>query len=179
MSIGYFLQPSGTQMYIRDFFLAVVAVALSSASPSMAQEPALARTRLPVVVVVPDAYPAFEPQATRPGAVPLRAVVMLRDPAHGDSSVVLLNPAHADPHTLYEALSVLRRLSVSAGTSATPRYVVLGSTPGVRRPAGAVASRLESFLSQLKTAASERVRGHRTRGRSARLHNVWEFFPQS
>lgn len=167
--------PIEYQMHIQSVVFACFASVLSFAAPCTAQrdpEPA----RIPVVVVMPEDYPAFAPRADQRRATPVRAVVIPRDRRHGNAGLVLLNPAFANPHTLYEALSILRR--ARHGDSRSPAYLVLPPAPSVREPSGPIAARLQTFLTALRSS-SEVVRLQRTRGRAARLDDAWAFFPES
>src|SRR5687768_8098463 len=138
--------------------------------PASSQAPVEA---ISVTVVLPSSYPAFE--AERPRGAPLRAVVILK--AADGGSTVLLNPAYANPHTLYEALSIVRRMAPSAKPGDPSGYIVIGQEPRVRAPSGAVASRLARFLASVRSAEQVRIDGQRTEGRMGQLSDAWEFFP--
>lgn len=163
---------------MRSLRIFLIATLVAGATPpALAQQGGtLAARPQPTLVLIPDSYPAF---ATPPeaNAMPLRAVIMLRDPAHGDSSVIILNPAHADAHTLYEALSVVRRLARSGEQSRNRDHVVLGMRPGVREPHGAVVARLQAVLARVREAPSASVRGQLSAGRATRVDDVLSFFP--
>jgi hypothetical protein len=155
-------------------------VSLLTASTSAAQSRGAAapNDQLPTTVILASDYPAFSP--TQPAAVPLRALVLLEDPSGGDRKIILLNPAHANAHTLYEALSILRRRA--GAPQGGGKFVPIGITPGVRRPSEAVALRLESILSTLKSSDAPRTALRYIRGATAEISDVKEFFrpdPQS
>jgi hypothetical protein len=148
----------------------ILLFALLSASVAAGQS-TRTQPRVPALVSIPSSYPAFEP---RPGAAPLRAIVRLHDPQHGDSSFVLLNPAYANPATLYEALSIVRRFCAEGG--AGPRYVALGLTAGVREPEAGTIARLQAVLRRLEMASDVAISGRRVHGRVAAVPDVWQFF---
>jgi len=167
------LSPVTLPVTMRTLLITLL-VLLSAAGPSVAQSggTAPATDKLPATVILASDYPAFSP--THPAAVPLRAIVFLEDPSGGDTKIILLNPAHANAHTFYEALSVLRRRA--GAPQGGGKFVPIGLTPGVRRPPNAVAARLESLLSTLKSSDAPRNTHRHISGTAAEISDVKEFF---
>lgn len=116
-----------------------------------------------VIVAMFDDYPAFNPQppAGAPAKAALRAIVIRRDFADEERSVVILNPNHATPEVLYAALVALRSGSMQHVrlTGVTERGTPEGST--LSEP---VRSVLGATISRLLASDPTEVRGHR-RGR--------------
>jgi hypothetical protein len=150
-----------------------------AASGARAQDRPNPAHRITTMVILSDSYPAFARQPAAANALAIRAIVLVRDPTHGDSSVVILNPAHANARTLYEALSVLRRSLNGQMGKRDASYVALGPTPGVREPSGPIASQLDSLLTALHATPSSPAQGRRIPGRMAQVNDVWAFFPES
>jgi len=160
------------QLIMRIQHLALMGTLLiAGASAAQAPSSAEGNRQLPVTVIVANDYPAFSPAPGTPGQ-PLRALVLLQVPGGGDATVILLNPAHANAHTLYEALSIVRR---RAGVPRRDRVAAIGMAPGVRVPMGAVASRLESIIAALRSADS-RAERYRIRGATTEIADAREFF---
>lgn len=131
---------------------------------------------VPVTVVLASGYPAFSPPPGTPG-VPLRAVVLLKDPSGGDSRIVLLNPAYADAHTLYEALSIARRSARS--TQRSGGVAGIGLTPSVKQPPSPVAARLRGFLDELKSDEARYSTSYGARGTFVTIPDAQVFFTGS
>jgi hypothetical protein len=159
-------------MRIRIFVL-LLSVLTANTSAAQSRGVAPAGHKLPATIIIASEYPAFSP--SHPAAIPLRAIVFLEDPSGGGTRVILLNSAHANAHTLYEALSILRRRA--GAPQGGSKFVPMGLTPGVRPPAGAVAARLDSILSTLKGPDARQTTLHRIHGTTAEILDVWEFFP--
>lgn len=149
-------------------------LSLLTAGTSAAQSEGVAPSteKLPATIVLAGDYPAFSP--TEPTAIPLRAIVFLEDPSGGNTRLILLNAAHANAHTLYEALSILRRRA--GAPQGTSKFVPMGLRPGVRPPGSAVAARLDSILSVLKSPSAPRTTLHRIEGTRVEVADVREFF---
>src|SRR4028118_2146512 len=130
-------------MRIRNFVL-LLSVFAANTSAAQSRGVALADPKLPATIILASDYPAFSP--TEPTAIPLRAIVFLEDPSGGGTRLILLNAAHANAHTLYEALSILRRRA--GAPQGASKFVPMGLTPGVRPPGSTVAARLDSPLSR-------------------------------
>jgi hypothetical protein len=156
-----------------QFFAVLFSLLAAGTSAAQSRGVAPARQSLPATIILASEYPAFSP--THPTAIPLRAIVFLQDPSGGDTKLILLNPAHANAHTLYEALSILRRRAGAPQGGA--KFVPIGLRPGVRPPASAIAARLDSILSTLKDPGARQTTLHRIQGTTAEILDVSEFSP--
>lgn len=150
--------------FSRICFAAAVAAA-GCPLQTLAQEVRLEQ----VAVFLPDSYPAFQPGTAGQRKPVLRAIVIRRDPARGDSATIILNPEHANARTLRDASRLLRR---AAPTGTGLSYDVLDTTQPSDEPGGNEGARLRRFLQQLQVSAARHLRGHRGRGRvlSLRLY---------
>lgn len=164
--------PGRKQLTMRIQHLALMgSLLLAGASPAQSPSSVAGDPQLPVTVILANDYPAFSPPPGTPGQ-PLRALVLLQVPGNGDATVIVLNPAYANAHTLYEALSIVRR---RAGVPRRERLAAIGIVPGVRVPMGAVAARLESIIAALRSADSHAER-YRIRGATTEIADAREFF---
>lgn len=109
-----------------------------------------------VHIIIPTEYPGFDVEnaadrARTRGVRPLelRAVVQRTDPWDYKHPVIILNPAHADIHTLYAALRHLRR-------STELDAVVTGRQSRVQAPAAA-AFELQRILRNLRSREVELI----------------------
>jgi hypothetical protein len=160
-----------------QIFALLLSLMAAGTSAAQSRGVAPARQSLPATIILASEYPAFSP--SHPTAVPLRAIVFLEDPSGGDTKVILLNPAYANAHTLYEALSVLRRRA--GAPQGGSKFVPVALRPGIRPPGSAVASRLDSILSTLKGTDARQTTRFRIRGTTAEVSDAWEFhepYPQ-
>lgn len=112
-----------------------------------------------VIVAMFENYPAFNPRppaGVRATAV-LRAIVIRRDFADEERSVVILNPTCATPEVLYAALVALRSGSPQQArlTGVTER-----GTPAASRVPEPVRSALGATISDLLASQPTEVRGH-------------------
>lgn len=150
----------------------LVSLLVASASGAQPSSSPPAADRLSATVIVPVDYPAFSPPPGTPGK-PLRALVLLQAPNGADSTVILLNPEYANAHTLYEALSIVRR---RAGVPRRERIFAIGMVPGVRVPTGGVASRLEVIVAALTSPETPQAERFRVRGTTTEIADAREFF---
>lgn len=164
-------QPTAHTVMMRILFVLLLSVLTANTSAAQTRGVGQGSHKLPATIILASDYPAFSP--TEPTAIPLRAIVFLEDPSGGDTRLILLNSAHANAHTLYEALSILRRRA--GAPQGASKFVPMGLTPGVRPPGSAVAARLDAILSALKSPDAPRTTLHRIAGTSVEIADVWEF----
>lgn len=171
--IACYPKPTSHTVTMRiQIFALLLTLLAAGTSAAQSRGVAPARQSLPATIILASDYPAFSP--TEPTAVPLRAIVFLQDPSGGDTKLILLNPAHANAHTLYEALSILRRRA--GAPQGGSKFIPIGIRPGVRPPGSTVASRLDSILSTLKDPDARQTTLFRIHGTTAEVSDVWEFY---
>lgn len=114
-----------------------------------------------VVVAILDNYPLFQVTSKRTPrtAAELRAIVITRDYVDETRSMVILNPAHANPEVLYAAL---RALQTAARRNPQTRLigVTRRGTPGPDGLPNAVRHALTATIAELVAARPRMVRGH-------------------
>ena len=156
---------------MKRLFLLLAAAALlgrpAAAQPATESSP----PKTPVVVVLATDYPAFTLVDAPEIARPLRAIVMWQVPGTDGGPVVLLNPSHANAHTLYEALSLVQRRPRDR------RFVVLGLSPRGQGPDGSTSEQLRAVLARLTgpDAQQSQVRG--VSGTSVTLADAHAYLP--
>lgn len=112
-----------------------------------------------VIVAMFEDYPAFNPQppAGVRAMAGLRALVIRRDFADEEQSVIILNPAYATPEVLFAALVALRSRS---GQEARLTGVTERGTPAPGTLPKPVRSVLSAIISDLVASQQTEVRGH-------------------
>lgn len=112
-----------------------------------------------VIIAMFEDYPAFNPRppAGVRATAALRAIVIRRDFADEERSVVILNPTYATPEVLYAALVALRSGSTQQArlTGVTER-----GTPAASKVPEPVRSVLGATISDLLASQPTEVRGH-------------------
>lgn len=153
--------------------LTALLTSLLSAGPLQAQS-----TNSNVVTVsIVDDYPAFHREVTQrhPGARPLRALVFRRDGVRGDSTVILLHPAHANAETLRDALVILRRRASDVAAPRAGSPIPLFESGRVRPVDPSIRARLTTKLDELRATPKAPIRGRGRMGRSIVLSDVSQY----
>lgn len=143
---------------------------LVSATPTASQS----RTTSSVVVAVPDSYPAFRhaEDLPDPRARELKALIIRRNPAGGDHSVILLNPAYLSAATLNDALIALSACG-NAGRGATlPNLTAIRADRSARPLDTSRVSELQARVTDLQRQPVSRLVGLGSSGRSVTVSNV-------
>lgn len=149
--------------------MALISSAFFIAEPSVAQSQSVVR-RTAVLAVLED-YPVFRPsdgQARAPGRE-IRALVVRRDPAASDRSLILLNPAFVDASTLNDALNALRACPPADKSLPTPNFLIVGPPRTTRILDATTSVPLSVQLAKLR---AQTLRHHGSLGKSGRSLTV-------
>lgn len=149
---------SRMRMSTAHTLISIYALALCAiiATPLSAQNGA-ART----IIAVFENYPVFEPRPAGGARATseLRAIVVPRDFADKEQSVVILNPAHVTPEVLYAAL-----VGLSTWSTGQQQAKLIGvtqrGTPAVGALSEPMRSALSATIAELLAARPSMVRGH-------------------
>lgn len=140
---------------VRCACLAISAIAVPSLPAQTSSAPST------VVVAIFDDYPVFKERFGR-GINPsgeLRAMVILRDYADQERSVVILNPASVTPEVLYTALGVLQSASTQLN-HANLIGITRRGTPRANALPQAARSLLSATIAELQSVRPSTLRGH-------------------
>jgi hypothetical protein len=142
-------------MHLTRFLMTGVVLA-AAAPPALRAQAEPARI---LTIAVVDGYPAFDPEVARrhPRARPLAALAVRRGPSGDGPPTILLNPLHADLHTLAAAVDALGACPAAGADAAGARdYVPIfpraQGDPVARRDAPRLAAWLRELRAQPRAA---------------------------
>lgn len=145
--------------------LALISSAFAFVETSAAQSQSIvSRT---VTLAVLEDYPVFgqsDGQVSAP-AREIRALVVRRDPAAKDRSLILLNPAFLDAPTLNDALDALRSCPRSHKSLPTPNFSIVGPSRTSRILDAATSLPLGAQLAKLR---AQPITHHGSLGKNGR-----------
>jgi hypothetical protein len=120
-----------------------------------------------VVEVLPD-YPAFSRGVTPSGRVKpeIRAIIVRQDPTDALRSLIIVNPLHVTPETVYDALRLLRSSGESNGGANLIVVTRPSDGPSNTEELAAVAE-LRPFVANILAREASQLPGHRGLGRFA------------